>query len=101
MLGIRAILPPLAGALALGALTLCSCRPPVDDAPPQQPEEGSGMAATVVFDNYPGATGLRTGWGFSCHVALPETTVLFDTGADGGVLVSNMLALDLDPRGST
>lgn len=57
------------------------------------------MTATVVFDNYPGGEGLRTGWGFACHVQLPETTVLFDTGADGAVLVDNMRALGLEPDG--
>lgn len=56
------------------------------------------MTATIVFDNYPGAENLRTGWGFACHLQLPGTTVLFDTGADGGLLVDNMLALDLNPE---
>jgi 7,8-dihydropterin-6-yl-methyl-4-(beta-D-ribofuranosyl)aminobenzene 5'-phosphate synthase len=81
------------------ALTLGSCEPRKEAQSPDSPtwEEGPKMTATVVFDNYPGPAGLRTGWGFACHVSLPETTVLFDTGADGGILVDNMLALDLAP----
>ncbi|MGC9318984.1 MAG: MBL fold metallo-hydrolase [Armatimonadota bacterium] len=56
------------------------------------------MTLTVVFDNYPGPPELETGWGFGCYVELPQTTVLFDTGASGSVLIDNMLALDLDPE---
>ncbi len=52
---------------------------------------------TVVFDNNPGPQGLRTGWGFGCVVELPDTTVLFDTGADAGILLANMAVLGIDP----
>ncbi len=55
------------------------------------------MKLTIVFDNYAGPEDMRTGWGFSCYVQLPATTVLFDTGADGDALVDNMLASDLEP----
>lgn len=56
------------------------------------------MILTVVFDNNPGPAELKTGWGFGCYVELPQTTVLFDTGAIGRVLIDNILALDLDPE---
>lgn len=53
---------------------------------------------TITFDNNPGVEGLQTGWGFSCLVRGAEKTVLFDTGADGRVLLANMDKLALDPQ---
>ncbi len=55
------------------------------------------MRLTVVYDNNPGAPGLQTAWGFSCVIELPETTVLFDTGGDGRILLANMARLGIDP----
>jgi len=56
-----------------------------------------GLRITVVFNNVPFAPGLRTGRGFSCLVRGAARTVLFDTGADGGVLLGNMRRLGLEP----
>lgn len=97
----RGALLRMTGALMLLALplTLASCQPGAGDGAAPPAEEGAQMTATVVFDNYPDGDTLRTGWGFACHVQLPGTTMLFDTGADGGVLVGNMLALGLEPDG--
>ncbi len=55
------------------------------------------MTLTVVFENNPGGPHFTTGWGFACVVELPETTVLFDTGADGRMLIDNMRAAGLEP----
>jgi 7,8-dihydropterin-6-yl-methyl-4-(beta-D-ribofuranosyl)aminobenzene 5'-phosphate synthase len=52
---------------------------------------------TVVHDNYPGAEGLPTAWGFAAVVTGPEKTVLFDTGSDGPLLRENMAKLRIDP----
>ncbi len=52
----------------------------------------------VVFNNVPYKAGLETGWGFACLIEGLDTTVLFDTGASGEVLVSNMEHLGLDPK---
>lgn len=54
---------------------------------------------TVVFDNNSFRPGLTTGWGFSCLVKGPEKTILFDTGGDGTVLLTNMKELGIDPAG--
>lgn len=51
----------------------------------------------VVFDNVPYAEGLESGWGFACLIRSPDTTILFDTGADGEILLSNMEKLGLSP----
>ena len=62
-------------------------------------EEAATMTITVVYDNVSYDSRLRTSWGFSCLVEFDETALLFDTGEDGGVLLSNMSALGLDPLG--
>jgi 7,8-dihydropterin-6-yl-methyl-4-(beta-D-ribofuranosyl)aminobenzene 5'-phosphate synthase len=61
-------------------------------------EETSSMTITVVYDNNPYDPRLRTDWGFSCLVELDETTLLFDTGGDGEMLLSNMSRMALDPQ---
>ena len=55
---------------------------------------------TVLCDNTAGRPGVQTetGWGFACLVEGLEKTVLFDTGADGAVLLSNMDALGIGPE---
>ena len=41
---------------------------------------------------------LTTAWGFSCLIEGLEKTILFDTGGDGGILLSNMEKLKVDPQ---
>ena len=54
----------------------------------------------IVFDNYSfqqkSKTHLMTLWGFSCYIETPETTLLFDTGSNGRVLLENMKHLNKD-----
>ncbi|MBU7021166.1 MAG: MBL fold metallo-hydrolase [Theionarchaea archaeon] len=54
------------------------------------------LTITVVYDNYAAAEGLETDWGFSCLVEGAEKTILFDTGADGTILLRNMNRLGID-----
>ena len=56
------------------------------------------MSLTVIFDNNPFDPRLQTGWGFAAWLQYGNRTVLFDTGADGALLLSNMATLGLDPR---
>ena len=51
---------------------------------------------TVVFNNLAGQKGLETSWGFACLVEGPDKTLLFDTGGNGEVLLSNMTRLGLE-----
>jgi len=60
------------------------------------PEPGR-LRMTVLFDNVPRAEGLQTGWGFACLVEGLEKTILFDTGGDGEILLSNMRMLGIEP----
>ena len=56
------------------------------------------MRITVTYDNDVHAPGLRSGWGFSCLIEKEGTpNILFDTGANGSILLHNMEKLDLDP----
>lgn len=48
------------------------------------------VSLTVVYDNYSVDSDLQTSWGFGCVVKTEKTTVLFDTGGDGSILLSNM-----------
>ncbi len=50
----------------------------------------------VVFNNLPFKAGLQTGWGFACLIHGLDKVVLFDTGGDGDILLSNMQQLGLD-----
>jgi 7,8-dihydropterin-6-yl-methyl-4-(beta-D-ribofuranosyl)aminobenzene 5'-phosphate synthase len=56
------------------------------------------MSLTVIFDNNAYDPHLRTGWGFAAWLEYAGRTVLFDTGAEGGMLLGNMRALGLDPK---
>jgi len=56
------------------------------------------MSITTIFDNYSLDKNLKTGWGFSCLVELGERNILFDTGADGKVLMANMEKMNLNPE---
>jgi 7,8-dihydropterin-6-yl-methyl-4-(beta-D-ribofuranosyl)aminobenzene 5'-phosphate synthase len=53
---------------------------------------------TVVYDNNPCDQKLKTDWGFSCFVEGLEKSVLFDTGANGQILLSNMEKLGIRPE---
>ena len=52
----------------------------------------------ILYDNNPYDPRLETSWGFSCLLTLNETTILFDTGGDGSLLLRNMEKLGVDPR---
>jgi len=56
------------------------------------------LRVTVIYDNNPYKEGLETAWGFSCLISGLEKTILFDTGGDGSVLLSNMKKLGIDPE---
>jgi len=61
--------------------------------------EQSQLRLHVVFNNVPYKAGLKTSWGFSCLIEGLDKTILFDTGGNGDILLSNMKRLGLDPEG--
>ena len=56
------------------------------------------MRITIVYDNTVFKKGLRADWGFSALVEVKGAPkILFDTGANGRILLSNMGKLGIDP----
>jgi len=56
------------------------------------------MKITIIYDNEVSEEGLEADWGFSCLVEVYGKKILFDTGADGSILLGNMEKLDIDPK---
>jgi 7,8-dihydropterin-6-yl-methyl-4-(beta-D-ribofuranosyl)aminobenzene 5'-phosphate synthase len=52
---------------------------------------------TITYNNFPFNKDLSTGWGLSVFIEGLEQTLLFDTGGDGSILLSNMKKLKIDP----
>lgn len=52
----------------------------------------------VVFDNVRYAEQLESAWGFSCIIEGMPQVILFDTGSDGNLLLSNLKKIGIDPR---
>ncbi len=51
---------------------------------------------TIVYDNNPYDSQLKTAWGFGCLVETGDVTILFDTGGDHSTLLYNMAELNID-----
>ena len=57
------------------------------------------MKITLIYDNEVYREGLRADWGFSCLVEVEDQPrILFDTGANGKILLGNMEKLDIEPE---
>ena len=59
--------------------------------------KGNDVHLTVIYDSVSTAPDLQTGQGFACVAEVGPTTVLFDTGSDGSILLANMRKLGIDP----
>ncbi|MFO7838719.1 MAG: MBL fold metallo-hydrolase [Desulfosalsimonadaceae bacterium] len=55
------------------------------------------MKITIIYDNTSLEKELQPDWGFSALVEYREKTILFDTGANGAILLSNMEKLGINP----
>jgi 7,8-dihydropterin-6-yl-methyl-4-(beta-D-ribofuranosyl)aminobenzene 5'-phosphate synthase len=56
------------------------------------------MKITIIYDNTVFKKDLQADWGFSVLVEVENTPkILFDTGADGKILLNNMEKLKIDP----
>lgn len=55
------------------------------------------MKITIVFDNTAYNSSLQPSWGFSALIENNEKKILFDTGDNGDILMSNMKKLSIDP----
>ena len=61
-------------------------------------QQEGGLKITVVYNNVPYDTTLKSDWGFSCLLEGAEKVILFDTGGDGSILFDNMRKLEIDPE---
>lgn len=57
-----------------------------------------GLKITVIYDNRLWKEGLEPAWGFACLIEGLDKKILFDTGGDGKILMSNMKKLGIDPK---
>jgi len=53
---------------------------------------------TIIYDNETLRKDLKADWGFSCLVEAKGRKILFDTGANGEILLSNMQKLGIEPK---
>ena len=58
---------------------------------------GDKTKITIIYDNEIWKEGLKADWGFSCLVETQGKKILFDTGANGSILLGNMEKLNIDP----
>ena len=56
------------------------------------------MKVTIIYDNTALRSDLKADWGFSALVESKGRKILFDTGANGRILLSNMQKLKIDPK---
>jgi len=55
------------------------------------------MKVTIIYDNTAWDKNLVCDWGFSCLIEANGRKILFDTGAKGNILLSNMKRIGVDP----
>jgi len=51
-----------------------------------------------ICDNYQVNSNLTTGWGFGCVIRTPTKNILFDTGGNSSILLSNMEKMNIYPK---
>jgi len=92
----------LACSVTLVVLACSSCQTVEERAEPEEellPGPVPGQTTIItVYDNYLVDPDLTTGWGFGCVVRTPEADILFDTGGDSSVLLSNMDKMGIQPE---
>ncbi len=59
---------------------------------------GTELTLISVYDNYRVDPSLKTGWGFACVVKTQKELILFDTGGDAEILLSNMEKVGISPK---
>ncbi len=63
---------------------------------PVQETTSAMVTVTEVYNNFLHNPELTPEWGFSCYIE--DARLLFDTGGDGRILLSNMQKLGIEPR---
>jgi len=52
----------------------------------------------IVYNNLPFSRNVTCAWGMGCVIRGFDHTILFDTGGDGNILLSNMRKINIDPQ---
>ena len=93
-------LPTVAATPSLSrpAPTVTGTSIPTPTPEPTPTETTAAITITILYDNNEYDERLETAWGFSCLVEGLDKTILFDTGADGALLLRNMHRLRIDPQ---
>ena len=55
------------------------------------------MRISIIYDNTAYDTQLKEDWGFAALIETDNKNILFDTGANGAILLSNMQKLKISP----
>ncbi len=63
-----------------------------------QMKNTSNVTLFVVYDNNEFDKKLKTSWGFACLIEVKGKKILFDTGGDSSILLSNIKALGILPE---
>lgn len=67
---------------------------PIPEAPGKEKPD---IRLTSVFDNHVVKKDLKMGWGFATIIKAGNENILFDTGAESEILLSNIHDMDIDP----
>jgi 7,8-dihydropterin-6-yl-methyl-4-(beta-D-ribofuranosyl)aminobenzene 5'-phosphate synthase len=89
----------LIGLAIVGLLTGSSCRSSHSKKEnfAARPIDGN-ISVSIVYDNYRVNPDLTAGWGFGCVIRTPSKNILFDTGGNSSILLSNMEKMRIDPK---
>lgn len=71
---------------------------PISSTVPTSASSLSPLNITIVYNNNEYNELLETASGFSCLIKGLEKTILFDTGGDSSILLSNMHKLEINPE---
>jgi 7,8-dihydropterin-6-yl-methyl-4-(beta-D-ribofuranosyl)aminobenzene 5'-phosphate synthase len=86
-------------SLLVTACTACAMEMPDSDTVGPTPDTtAEQLTLTIVYDNNAYDARLQTDWGFACLIETGQSTILFDTGGKGAILIDNMAALGIDPQ---
>ena len=79
-----------------GMLIWSSCKLQKEEFFPSPIEEN--VSIIIVYDNYQVNPRLTTSWGFGCVIKTFNKSILFDTGGNSSILLSNMERMKIDTK---
>ncbi len=58
----------------------------------------NGITISIVYNNIEHSRDVICAWGMACVIEGLEKTILFDTGGDGNILLSNIKTMKINPK---